>query len=75
MTLSTDPATRIAAVTRYGAPLTEEQRTEATALLTDLLIASRSYGVTLADFDGVVDLPGACVDVLVDRDARKRRQS
>jgi hypothetical protein len=75
MTLSTDPAARIGTVRRYGAPLTEEQRTEATALLTDLLTAAGFYGVDLADFDGVVDLPGACVDALVDRDARKRRQS
>jgi len=75
MTLPQDPATRINAVQRYGDPITEEQRTEATALLTDLLVASRSYDVTLADFDGVVDLPGASVDAIVDRDARKRRQS
>lgn len=75
VTLSQDPATRINAVQRCGDPVTEDQRAEATALLTDLLVASRSYGATLADFDGVLDLPGGCVDVIVARDDRKRRES
>ncbi|MDX2948879.1 hypothetical protein [Streptomyces caniscabiei] len=58
------PAERIAAVHRYGDPITAEQRAAATALLTDLLDAAARHGFTLADFDAVVDLPGGCIDVV-----------
>ena len=74
MSLSRDPAVRIASLHRYGEPITEQQRADARALLTDLLAAAEKYGVTLADFDGAIDLPGGCVDVITDRDARNRRR-
>lgn len=58
-----DAAARIAAVTRHGLPATDEQRAQATALLTDLLAAAARHGITLDDFDQVADLPGACLDI------------
>lgn len=57
------PADRVAAVHRYGDPVTDAQRAAATALLVDLLVAAEEHGVTIEDFDGVSDLPGACLDV------------
>lgn len=62
------PAERIAAVQRHGAPIADDTRTRATALLEDLLAAAARHGVGLADFDWVADLPGACVDVMAPRD-------
>lgn len=59
------PADRVAAIHRYGDPVTEQQRDAATALLADLLAAAEKHGVTLADLDHAVDLPGACVDVIL----------
>jgi hypothetical protein len=56
-------ADRIAAVQR-ATPLTEEQRAAAEQLLADMLAAAGRHRVTLADFDWVADLPGACVDVI-----------
>jgi hypothetical protein len=56
-------ADRIAAVKRGGGPVTDEERAAATALLTDMLTAAASHGVTLDDLDWVTDLPGACLDV------------
>jgi hypothetical protein len=58
------PADRVAAIHRGGDPVTDEQRATATALLTDLLAAAEKHGVTLADFDWTVDLPGGCLDVV-----------
>lgn len=75
MALSQDPATRIAAVHRYGPPITDEQRAAATALLTDMLAAAEAHGVTLADFDDAIDLPGGCLDVITARDDRNGRRS
>lgn len=72
--MNQDPSARIAAVHRYGPPITDEQLVAATALLTDLLATAAVHGVTLADFDGVVDLPGGCVDVITNRDDRAGRQ-
>lgn len=63
-------ADRVAAVHRYGDPVTDEQRAAATALLADLLAAAERHGVTLADFDAVVDLPGGSLDVIL---AKTRR--
>ncbi|MER5503115.1 hypothetical protein ABT096_38905 [Streptomyces sp. NPDC002561] len=56
-------AARIAAVTRQGRPPTDAERTAATQLL-DALLAAADHGVRLADLDRVVDLPGACLDVI-----------
>ncbi|QKV94713.1 hypothetical protein HUT19_25620 [Streptomyces sp. NA02950] len=58
------PADRVAAVHRYGDPITGGQHAAATALLEALLRAAEHHGVTLADFDAVVDLPGGCLDVV-----------
>lgn len=63
--MDANPARRVDAVHRYGAPITPEQRAAATALLTDMLAAAARHGATLKDFDGVVDLPGGCVDVVL----------
>jgi hypothetical protein len=63
-------AARVAAVHRYGDPVTEQQRAAATALLDDLLATAARHGVALADFDLVVDLPGGCLDVVL---AKARR--
>ena len=64
------PADRVAAVHRYGDPVTDEQRAAATALLTDLLAAAAQHGVTLDDFDWSVDLPGGCLDVVLAKASR-----
>lgn len=63
-------ADRIAAVHRYGDPITDEQRKEARLLLESLLLAAGLHGVTLADFDWTIDLPGGCLDVVL---AKTRR--
>jgi hypothetical protein len=67
---SRSPAERVAAVHRHGAPVTDQQRAAATALLTDLLTAAGTHGITLADFDWVSDLPAACLDVVRAKDDR-----
>jgi hypothetical protein len=64
------PAERVATVHRYGGPVTDDQRAAATALLTDMLEAAARHGVTIADFDYAVDLPGGCLDVIL---AKARR--
>lgn len=69
MTVDVDLAARINAIHRYGPPITPEERAAATALLADMVAAAHRHGVTLADFDGVVDLPGGCVDVTLARKA------
>jgi len=66
-------ADRIAAVERGGGPITDQQRADATALLDDLLAAAERHGVTLADLDWTVDLPGACVDVIRAQARRGKR--
>ncbi|MFB7853319.1 hypothetical protein ACFC34_40800 [Streptomyces sp. NPDC056053] len=53
-------AARIAAVTRQGRPPTDAERTAAAQLLD----AAADHGVRLADLDRVVDLSGACLDVI-----------
>lgn len=58
------PADHVAAVRRHGAPVTDRQRADATALLEDLLTAAAQHGVTLDDLGWVVDLPGACLDII-----------
>lgn len=58
-------ADRIAAIHRSGDPVTDQHRTDARLLLESLLLAARGHGVALTDFDGVVDLPGGCVDVIL----------
>jgi hypothetical protein len=70
-----DPAARIAAVRRYGDPITDGQRADATALLADMLAAAQKHGITLANFDFTIDLPGGCVDVVTARDDRNGRRS
>lgn len=67
------PAERVAAVHRYGDPITEEQREAAAALLVDILAAAEKHGVTLDDFDDVVDLPGGCLDVVLAKTRREDR--
>jgi hypothetical protein len=66
---SRTPAERVAAVHRHG-PVSDSARAAATALLTDLLAAAAKHGVTLTDFDFVVDLPGACIDVVLAKEDR-----
>ncbi|WP_063735806.1 hypothetical protein [Streptomyces sp. RTd22] len=63
-------ADRIGTVHRFGDPVTEAQRATATALLVDVLKAAERHGVTLKDFDAVVDLPGGCLDVVLSRGHR-----
>lgn len=70
MTAIRTPADRVASVHRYGDPVTDGQRAAATALLTDLLAAAERHGVTLADFDGTIDLPGGCLDVILAKTPR-----
>ncbi|MFF2549158.1 hypothetical protein ACFVUY_42280 [Kitasatospora sp. NPDC058063] len=65
---------RIAAVQRHGDPITAQQRADAAALLDDLLAAAARHDVGIDDFDWVDDLPGTCIDVITDRDARKNRR-
>lgn len=72
--MNQDPATRIAAVRRYGDPITDGQRADATALLADMLAAAEKHGITLRDFDFTIDLPGGCIDVITARDDRLGRQ-
>ncbi|MBU3863784.1 hypothetical protein KN815_06715 [Streptomyces sp. 4503] len=64
------PADRVAAVHRCGDPVTAAQRAVATGLLVDMLNAAERHGVTLADFDAVVDLPGGCLDVVLSKRGR-----
>jgi hypothetical protein len=61
---------RVAAIQRGGPPITPQQRYDATALLGDLLAAAERHGVTLANFDGIVDLPGGCLDAVLARSVR-----
>ncbi|MEU2996869.1 hypothetical protein ABZ684_04730 [Streptomyces sp. NPDC006995] len=69
----------MAAIHRYGTPASPEVTAEAVVLLESLLAAATTHGVTLADFDAVIDLPGGCLDVTVSkarqggRDAERRR--
>ncbi|MFD4377681.1 hypothetical protein ACFWPY_39815 [Streptomyces sp. NPDC058527] len=56
-------ADRIAAVQR-ATPLTDDEHTAAEQLLADMLAAAGRHGVTLADLDWTIDLPGGCVDVI-----------
>lgn len=69
MTVDVDLAARINAVHRYGPPITPEQREAATRLLADMVAAAHRHGVTLADFDMAINLPGGCVDVILARKA------
>lgn len=55
---------RIAAVQRASHP-TDDQQAAATRLLDVLLDAAAEHQATLDDFDWTVDLPGACVDVIL----------
>ncbi|MFB6776503.1 hypothetical protein ACFCX0_03520 [Streptomyces sp. NPDC056352] len=65
-------AHRVNAVHRYGAPIPPEVRVAATALLADMLAAAEKHGVSLADFDDAIDLPGGCLDVAVAAERRRR---
>lgn len=73
------PAERVAAVYRFGTPAGPAVTAEAVALLEALLAAAAGHGVTLADFDWVIDLPGGCLDVMAgvarqaERDAERGR--
>jgi hypothetical protein len=69
--MNDDLADRIAAV-RRATPPTEGERDRARLLLADLLAAADRHGVTLADFDWVADLPGACIDVIRHHEVRNR---
>lgn len=64
------PAERVAAVHRYGGPITDTQRQQATTLLTALLETAARHGVALEDFDYAVDLPGGCLDVVLAKNRR-----
>lgn len=63
-------AERVAAVHRYGDPITPEQRAAAEQLLAAMLEAAGHHGVTIDDFDFTIDLPGGCLDVIL---AKTRR--
>ncbi|MEU0979066.1 hypothetical protein ACIBCC_19445 [Streptomyces griseus] len=65
MSIPGTSAERVAAVHRYGTPAGPVVIAEAVSLLEALLAAAADHGVTLADFDGVIDLPGGCLDVMV----------
>lgn len=65
MSIAGTPADRVAAIHRYGTPAGPEVTAEAVVLLESLLAAATTHGVTLADFDAVIDLPGGCLDVMV----------
>ncbi|MFF3959799.1 hypothetical protein ACFYY1_42585 [Streptomyces sp. NPDC001890] len=56
---------RVAAIHRGGPTVTDAQRTAATRLLDALLDAAAEHGATLDDFDGTIDLPGGCLDVVL----------
>lgn len=58
---------RVSEIHRHGGPILEEERVAATRLLDSILDAASDHGATLNDFDGVVDLPGGCVDVILSR--------
>jgi hypothetical protein len=66
-----DLAYRVNAVHRYGSPIPPEVRAAATTLLADMLAAAEKHGVTLADFDNAIDLPGGCLDVAVSVERRR----
>lgn len=61
---------RIIAVECRGQPPTDAQLTEAHRLLVKLLHAAEPFGLKLKDFDWVVDLPAACVHVILSKDRR-----
>ncbi|WP_103512932.1 hypothetical protein [Streptomyces sp. SM13] len=63
----------MAAVHRYGTPAGPAVEAQAVALLESLLAAAAGHGVTLADFDDVIDLPGGCLDVMVGKARRFER--
>lgn len=76
MTVTTGtPAERVAAVHRYGTPAGPEVTAQAVALLEALLAAAADHGVTLADFDAAVDLPGVCLDVVAGKARRAERDA
>ncbi|MGY0071916.1 hypothetical protein ACWZEH_35325 (plasmid) [Streptomyces sp. QTS137] len=54
----------------YGDPVTPAERAAAEQLLAVLLAAAEQHGVTLEDFDAVVDLPGGCLDVVLSKHRR-----
>lgn len=56
---------RIAILGRGGEPVTAEQREQAHQLLNAMLRAARPFGVSLDDFDWVINLPGGCLDVIL----------
>lgn len=64
---------RVAAIHRHGDPVTDAQHADATRLLDAMLDAAQEHGATLSDFDGVVDLPGGCLDVILSRTIRPTR--
>jgi hypothetical protein len=69
--LARHAAERVEAVRRGGdAHITGEQYADASRLLLALLQAAEPFGVTLADFDWVVDLPSACLDVTLAKNRR-----
>ncbi|MEU1224845.1 hypothetical protein [Streptomyces microflavus] len=56
------PARILAAADRlHGRPYKAAELADACSLLRDMLEAAATHGVTLADFDNVVDLPQAAV--------------
>ncbi|MGQ4733437.1 hypothetical protein ACUN3E_37985 [Streptomyces sp. Ju416(a)] len=75
MAIPGTPAERVAAVHRYGTPAGPEVTAQAVNLLESLLAAAAGHGVTLADFDTVIDLPGGCLDVMVGKARRAERDA
>ncbi|WP_127468699.1 hypothetical protein [Streptomyces sp. B27] len=63
----------MAAVHRYGTPVGPEVTARAVSLLESLLAAATAHGVSLADFDAVIDLPGGCLDVMVGKARQAER--
>jgi hypothetical protein len=52
------------------APVTAQQRYDATALLRDLHATAARHGITPADISAAVDLPAACLAAVRARAAR-----
>lgn len=63
-------AARIADIRPTSDHITTQQRDDARRLLNALLQAAAPFGMTLGDFDWVIDLPGACVDIVLSKARR-----
>lgn len=61
-----------AAAALHGTPkATAEQKATACSVLRDMLAGAAQHGLTLADFDALVDLPGAAIHAVIAKDRAK----